>query len=84
MLSKQNKIIDTITVSVHRYLFWIDWVGTLYSPSASIERYDVTRGRHDVIFNITKDIMPNMGRPIGLATDHPNKRLYWVDAKYVT
>ncbi|XP_069108247.1 prolow-density lipoprotein receptor-related protein 1-like, partial [Argopecten irradians] len=66
---------------IEGYLFWIDWVGTLYSPSASIERYDIARSHHDVIFNITKDILPNMGRSIGLAIDHPNKRLYWVDAK---
>ncbi|XP_033728071.1 prolow-density lipoprotein receptor-related protein 1-like [Pecten maximus] len=66
---------------IEGYLFWIDWVGTLYSPSASIERYDISRSRHDVIFNITKEILPNMGRSIGLATDLPNKRLYWVDAK---
>ncbi|XP_060074272.1 prolow-density lipoprotein receptor-related protein 1-like [Ylistrum balloti] len=66
---------------IEGYLFWIDWVGTLYSPSASVERYSLNKSQHDVIFNITQEILPNMGRSIGLCTDHPNKRLYWVDAK---
>lgn len=62
-------------------LFWLVWVGDLYSRSATIEKLDLKTKKHTVIFNITQDIIPNMGRPVDMAADLKNKRLYWVDAR---
>ena len=55
--------------------------GDLYSPSAFIERYELNKSKHEVIFNITGGKLTGMGRPLGLTMDRINHMLYWVDAK---
>lgn len=62
----------------HSALFWTDWDG----KDPRIEGCSMSGENRKLVFNISS--IPSGGWPNGLSIDYDFRRLYWIDARYVT